>query len=126
MLGTGFGGACGEPGRTTQDKLRFLLVLHNHQPLGNFDEVIQALTDRAYRPLLEAIHARPALKFTLHLSGPLLLWLERRAPDYLDLIGELVQRGRLELLSGGLYEPILAAIPHEDRIAQITLMSERV
>lgn len=121
-----FGGACGEPGRTIQGKLRFLLVLHNHQPLGNFDEVIQTLTEQAYRPLLEAIHARPALKFTLHLSGPLLLWLERRAPDYLDLIGELVQRGRLELLSGGLYEPILAAIPHEDRIAQITLMSERL
>lgn len=116
MLGTG----------SAQDKLRFLLVLHNHQPLGNFDEVIQALTDRAYRPLLEAIRARPALKFTLHLSGPLLLWLERRAPDYLDLIGELVQRGQLELLSGGLYEPILAAIPHEDRIAQITLMSEHL
>ncbi|MBI2882665.1 MAG: DUF1926 domain-containing protein [Candidatus Methylomirabilis oxyfera] len=116
MLGTG----------SAQDKLRLLFVLHNHQPLGNFDEVIQALTDRAYRPLLEAIHDRPALKFTLHLSGPLLLWLERRATDYLDLIGELVQRGRLELLSGGLYEPILAAVPHEDRTAQITLMSERL
>ncbi|MDE2059034.1 MAG: DUF1926 domain-containing protein [candidate division NC10 bacterium] len=111
---------------SVQDKLRFLFVLHNHQPLGNFDEVIQALTDRAYRPLLEAIRTRPALKFTLHLSGPLLLWLERRAPDYIDLIGELVQHDRLELLSGGLYEPILAAIPHEDRIAQITLMSERL
>ncbi len=115
-----------KPFDSVQDKLRFLLILHNHQPLGNFDEVIQALTDRAYRPFLEAIHARPALKFTLHLSGPLLLWLERRAPDYLDLIGDLVQRGRLELLSGGIYEPILAAIPHEDRIVQISLMSERL
>jgi len=107
-------------------KLRFLLVLHNHQPLGNFDQVIQALTDSAYRPFLEAIAARPALTFTLHLSGPLLLWLERRAPDYLDLIGELVQSGRLELLGGGMYEPVLAAIPHDDRIAQVTLMSERL
>lgn len=114
------------PGNAVQDRLRFLFVLHNHQPLGNFDEVIQALTDRAYRPLLEAVRARPTLKLTLHVSGPLLLWLEHRAPDYLDLIGELVQCGRLELLAGGLYEPILAAIPHEDRIAQITLMSERL
>jgi alpha-amylase len=112
--------------RPAQDKLRLLLVLHNHQPLGNFDEVIQTLTDRAYRPLLEAIYSRPTLKFSLHLSGPLLLWLERQAPDYLDLIGDLVQGGRLELLSGGLYEPILAAIPHEDRVAQITLMGERL
>jgi len=108
------------------DRLRFLLVIHNHQPLGNFDDVIQALTDRAYRPFLEAIRARPSLKLTLHLSGPLLLWMERQAPDYLDLVGELVQRGQVELLLGGLYEPILAAIPHDDRVAQITLMGERL
>lgn len=116
----------GQTDDSVQGKLRFLFVLHNHQPLGNFDEVIQALTDRAYRPLIEAIVARPSLKCTIHVSGPLLLWLERRAPKYLDLLGELVQRGRLELLSGGLYEPVLAAIPHEDRIAQITLMNERL
>src|SRR3972149_1753452 len=75
------------------DKLRFLLVLHNHQPLGNFDDVIQGLMDKAYRPFLEAIRSRPALKLTLHVSGPLLLWLEHRASDYLDLVGGLVQRG---------------------------------
>ncbi|MBF8278600.1 MAG: putative 4-alpha-glucanotransferase (Amylomaltase) (Disproportionating enzyme) (D-enzyme), partial [candidate division NC10 bacterium] len=89
-----------------QDRLRFLLVLHNHQPLGNFDGVIQRLMDKAYRPFLEAIRDRPALKLTLHVSGPLLLWLERQASDYLDLVGELVQRGQVELLMGGLYEPI--------------------
>lgn len=108
------------------DKLRFLLVLHNHQPLGNFDDVVQRLMDKAYRPFLEAIRDRPALKLTLHVSGPLILWLERRASDYLDLVGELVQRGQVELLTGGLYEPILSAIPYEDRVAQIDLMSERL
>jgi alpha-amylase/alpha-mannosidase (GH57 family) len=109
-----------------QDRLRFLFVLHNHQPLGNFDGVIQTLMERAYRPLLEAVGGRPAIKLTLHLSGPLLLWLERRASDYLDLVGELVQRGQAELLMGGLYEPVLAAISHEDRVTQIDLMGERI
>src|ERR1700675_4055883 len=112
--------------RGLTDRLRFLLVIHNHQPLGNFDEVIHALMDSAYRPFLEAIRDRPAIKLTLHVSGPLLLWMEHRAHDYLDLVGELVQRGQVELLLGGLYEPILAAIPHDDRVAQITLMAERL
>ncbi len=112
--------------RGLTDRLRFLLVIHNHQPLGNFDEVIHALMDRAYRPFLEAIRDRTAIKLTLHVSGPLLLWMEHRAHDYLDLVGELVQRGQVELLLGGLYEPILAAIPHDDRVAQITLMAERL
>jgi hypothetical protein len=108
------------------DKLRVLLVIHNHQPLGNFDAVIQDLTERAYRPFLSAIRDRPSLKLTLHVSGPLLLWLERHAPDYVDLIGELVQRRQVELLGGGLYEPILAAIPHQDRVAQITMMRDHL
>jgi len=108
------------------DKLRFLLVVHNHQPLGNFDEVIQALTERAYRPFLTAIRDRPSLKLTLHVSGPLLLWLERQVPDYIDLVGELVQRRQIELLGGGLYEPILAAIPDQDRVAQIALMGDHI
>ncbi|MGH7409948.1 MAG: hypothetical protein ACREJ6_02645, partial [Candidatus Methylomirabilis sp.] len=107
-----------------QGRLRFLFVVHNHQPTGNFDDVIQALTDRSYRPFLTAIRDRPALKLTLHISGPLLLWMERHAHDYLDLVGELVQRRQVELMLGGLYEPILAAIPREDRVAQITLMSD--
>ncbi len=111
---------------TPVDKLRFLLVVHNHQPLGNFDVVIRALTNRAYRPFLSAIRDRPSLKITLHLSGPLLLWMERLAPDCLDLVGELVERRQVEMLAGGFYEPILAAISHEDRVAQITLMSERI
>jgi len=94
--------------------------------MGNFDEVIRALTDRSYRPFLTAIRDRPALKLTMHLSGPLLLWMERHAHDYLDIVGELVQRRQVELLLGGLYEPILAAIPPEDRVAQLTLMGELV
>jgi len=33
----------------SQDQLRFLFILHNHQPLGNFDEVIRAKSGRGRR-----------------------------------------------------------------------------
>jgi hypothetical protein len=108
------------------DRLRFLFVVHNHQPLGNFDSVMEVLTERAYRPFLSAVRDRRTLKLTVHLSGPLLLWLEKRARDYFDLVGELVERGQVELMLGGMYEPILAAIPPDDRVAQIALMSDLV
>ncbi|MGH7410822.1 MAG: alpha-amylase/4-alpha-glucanotransferase domain-containing protein, partial [Candidatus Methylomirabilis sp.] len=55
---------------------------------------------------------------------PLVLGMERPAHDFLELVGELVQRRQVELMLGGMYEPILAAIPREDRVAQITLMSD--
>ena len=107
-------------------KLRLLFGVHNHQPLGNFDGVIQGLVEKAYRPFLEALKAFPPLKIALHVSGPLFLWLEEKDPAYLDAVGELVSRGQVELLLGGLFEPILTAIPRQDRLGQLHLMRERL
>ena len=61
-----------------------------------------------YRPLLERLTEREFLPAVLHLSGPLLEWLEAHEPGYLDQLGRLAADGRLELLLAGFYEPILA------------------
>lgn len=106
--------------------LRFVFVLHNHQPVGNDPRVIGEVARVAYRPLLEALAAVPWFRHSLHLSGPLLEWLERSDAAYLDRLGEMVARGQVELLTGGLYEPVLASIPSEDRRAQIAGLSERL
>ena len=47
----------------------------------------------------------------LHLSGPLLEWLEINEPAYLDRLAGLARSGKLELLLSGFHEPILAALP---------------
>lgn len=106
--------------------LRLAFVLHNHQPVGNDPEVIAEVARVAYRPLLEALASAPWFRHSLHISGPLLAWLERSDAAYLDRLGELVARGQVELLTGGLYEPVLASIPGEDRRAQIAGLSERL
>lgn len=106
--------------------LHFVFALHNHQPVGNDPRVIGEVARAAYRPLLDALSAAPWFRHTLHLSGPLLEWLERSDTAYLDRLGEMVARGQVELLTGGLYEPVLASIPSEDRRAQIEGLSERL
>src|SRR3990172_7053643 len=88
--------------------LYFLFGIHNHQPVGNFDEVIRDALDRAYFPFLQLMREFPDIRFTVHTSGTLLSLLESSRPAYLDLPGELVDRGQVELLGGGLYEPILS------------------
>ncbi len=106
--------------------VRFAFGLHIHQPVGNFDSVFEQHLADVYRPLLEHLETADCFPFTLHLSGPLLCWLEDHAPDLIDTIGVLVADSRVELLASGYDEPILAALSGEDRADQIGRMREKL
>lgn len=99
--------------------LRFCFGVHLHQPVGNFDSVFEQHLAEVYQPLLDALARGDAWPVAMHLSGPLLEWLEEHAAPFLDQIGTHVAAGRLELLCAGHDEPILAVLPHEDRQEQI-------
>jgi len=99
-------------------------VLHLHQPVGNFDHVIREHSDRVYRPLLERLFAGNIAPLGLHVSGPLLAWMEREDPALLEAIGGQVQAGNVELLTSGRYEPILASLSPADRLAQLEWMTQ--
>lgn len=103
--------------------VRFIFGVHNHQPVGNFDFVIEEAYRRAYRPFLELVSGTPWFKFALHNSGCLWEWLQSRHPEYLDLVRALAQRGQVELIGGGFYEPVLPAIPERDRQGQLAMMA---
>ena len=59
------------------EPLRFVFGMHNHQPVGNFDYVFADHVRDVYKPFLERIAAHGFLPVALHISGPLLEWLER-------------------------------------------------
>lgn len=99
--------------------LRFCFGLHLHQPVDNFDSVFEQHLSDVYDPLLAALETGAAWPVAMHLSGPLLDWLEARAPRFLDRLGEHAAAGRLELLCAGYDEPILAVLPRDDRIEQV-------
>jgi 4-alpha-glucanotransferase len=103
--------------------IRLVMVLHGHQPVGNFDHVFQMAYDKCYRPVLDLLNAHPGVKTGFHISGPLFEWIERSQPDCMDMLGGMVERGQIELLSGGFFEPLLASIPARDARGQIFLMN---
>ncbi len=105
------------------DRLAFCFGVHNHQPVGNFEHVLEEATVRAYRPFLERLHARPEVRLTVHCTGSLLEWLRAHEPRTFDLLGALASRGQVELLTGGFYEPILAILPDPDKRGQIERLS---
>jgi alpha-amylase len=97
--------------------------VHNHQPIGNFDSVLAETTAYAYQPFFERLRARTEVRLTVHCTGSLLQWLRAHARPTFDLIGELAAGGRIELLTGGFYEPILAILPDADKRGQIERLS---
>jgi 4-alpha-glucanotransferase len=99
--------------------IRLVLALHNHQPVGNFDHVFQQAYDDSYRPFLDVFERYESLKMSLHVSGSLMEWLDVHRPEYVDRLASLVDQGRVEILGGAFFEPILSLIPARDRVGQI-------
>ncbi|HEX5239611.1 MAG TPA: 4-alpha-glucanotransferase, partial [Candidatus Limnocylindrales bacterium] len=107
-------------------RIALALVLHNHQPVGNFGWVIEDVFEHAYAPMLAALERHPRIRVGLHYSGPLLAWLADQRPDFLPRVRALVERGQVEVLGGGLAEPILPAIPARDRLGQLVALADLV
>jgi 4-alpha-glucanotransferase len=105
-------------------RIALALAIHNHQPVGNFGWVIRQVFEQAYRPMLEAIERHPSIRLSLHYSGPLLDWFGHEQPAFLERIRALATSGRVELLGGGYYEPILASLPERDRVGQLESMAD--
>jgi hypothetical protein len=108
----------------TTHPVQFLLGVHVHQPVGNFDHVFAQHVDDVYLPFLRALEERDAFPLTLHISGPLIEWLRDHDRRYLDLVGRLAADGKIELMLAGRYEPILAMLPRQDRVEQIAWMRD--
>jgi alpha-amylase len=104
--------------------LRLVLVLHNHQPIGNFDGVFEQAYQDSYLPFLNVFERYESLRIALHTSGSLMEWLDANHPDYVDRLGGLVASGRIEIVGGAYFEPILTMIPSRDRIGQITAYTQ--
>jgi alpha-amylase len=104
-------------------KLHLVLLLHAHQPVGNFDEVFERTYQRAYLPFLNCLERHPGVRLGLHYSGPLLEWIEKAHPEFFDLLRALVGCDQVEMVGGGFYEPILVSIPPVSQQEQILRMA---
>jgi 4-alpha-glucanotransferase len=83
------------------------------------DYVLEEAYARAYMPFFNVLKSFPEVKLNLHFSGYLFSWLSEHKPDYIELLKKMKRRGQLEIVSGGMYEPVLALLSEEDGISQI-------
>jgi len=103
--------------------INLLIGVHNHQPVGNFLSVFEKAYLSAYKPFIEIMDRHPSVKWVLHCSGVLWDYLKENHPEYLKIVKDMIERGQLELLTGGYYEPILSILPDRDKVGQLKKMN---
>ncbi|MDH4129162.1 MAG: DUF1926 domain-containing protein [Spirochaetota bacterium] len=106
--------------------IHFVLGIHCHQPVGNFDFVFESAHNKSYYPFLKMLSQFPNIKCTVHYSGVLFDWVKLNKPETHELIVSLTKRNQLEIMTGGFYEPILTTISEEDQIGQIKMLTNYI
>ncbi|MEZ0394417.1 MAG: alpha-amylase/4-alpha-glucanotransferase domain-containing protein [Desulfurococcaceae archaeon] len=101
----------------------FVFALHFHQPYGQIRAVSEGIFSRSYALLIEVMEEYSDLDFVVHVSGPLLLYLRERHPEWLGSLRRLAEAGTVELLSGTFGEAVLSLFP-EDAERQIKRYAE--
>ncbi len=106
------------------DKMNLIFVVHNHQPVGNFGHIFETAYERSYKPFIDILEKFPKIRIGLHISGPVYEWIVENRPEFIDRLKIFCEEGRIEMLSGGFYEPMLSILSKEDIYGQIRMMNE--
>lgn len=106
--------------------INLLLGVHNHQPVDNWDHVIEDAYQKCYKPFLDVLEAHPGVKMATHYTGYLLDWLVDKHPELIEQLQRLIQKGQVEMFTGGYYEPVLPIIPDDHKVGQIRKLTQRI
>lgn len=106
--------------------INLILGNHNHQPVGNFGFVFESTYQKAYKPFLDMLEKYKDIKFNFHYTGSLLSWIEKNHPEHIEKLKNLAKEKRIEIQSGGFYEPIMPSIPDRDKDIQIKKLNDYI
>lgn len=106
--------------------VNLIILIHCHQPVGNFDKVFVEAFEKSYLPFIEVLEKHPTINLSLHYSGSLLDWLSEKRPEFINKLRTLIKKGQVEIFAGGYYEPILTLIPENDALGQIELLRAKI
>ena len=107
-------------------KVSLLFGVHMHQPVDNFGWSVEEAIELCYGPFFKTMVQFPEFKFCVHCSGWLLDEIRVKQPAIFKNMRELTQKGSIEWLSAGYYEPVLSSIPSRDRQAQINKLNNYI
>ena len=78
------------------EKTTLLFGIHMHQPIDNFQWVIEHAINVCYAPFFDVVSKYPTFKFSVHCSGWLMEQIEKSYPKLYKQIVMLAKNGSIE------------------------------
>lgn len=105
--------------------MRWANFLHIYQPAAQQQDILEAVVNQSYRPLLSGIKSQKHIRLTFNVSGALLELLDTYGyHDLIDILREAGDEGRIEFTSSAKYHAILPFLSSEEMLRQITANDE--
>ena len=98
---------------------------HIYQPSGQQPDILEAVVEQSYRPILEAIKNQKNVSLSLNINGALLELFDKHGYyDLIETLKNLLDEGRLEMTGCAKYHAFLPLIEKDEIIRQIKLNDE--
>ena len=78
---------------------------------------------KVFKSTLTFLYSHPDFYLSIAFTGPQLDYYERKHPESVELLKDLLSRKQIEIIGGGYYAPIFPLIYPSDRAGQIEKMS---
>lgn len=79
-----------------------------------------------YKPAAKFLYSHPAFSMTFAFNGVQLEFLQKKYPEFIELLRELISRKQIEILGGGYYDPAFPLLFPMDRTGQIELLTSEI
>ncbi len=99
--------------------------LHFYQPISQQPDILEAVVNQSYRPILKNLLKRPEVKLTLNFTGALIELFDRhKYHDLIDILKKLGEREQIEFTGSAKYHAFLPLIEDKEIIRQIKANNE--
>jgi alpha-amylase/alpha-mannosidase (GH57 family) len=105
--------------------MKWANFLHIYQPADQQPDILRAIVDQCYRPIISHIANAENIKITLNITGALIELFDKNG--YRDIIEQLKQageQGKIEFTSSAKYHGFLPLLSDEDIVRQIKANDE--
>ena len=100
--------------------MKWANFLHMYQPAGQQPDILAAVVNQSYRPILEGLKKNPKARLTLNINGVLLEMFDQYGyRDLIDIIRHLAGEEQIELTGSAKYHALLPFISEEEIIRQV-------
>src|SRR3989344_2395148 len=99
--------------------------LHFYKPAEQQPDVLEAIVEQSYRPLIRGLKEHQRVRLTVNINGTLLELFDKYGyKDLIDGLGELSKEGRIEFTSSIKYHALAPFLSENEMIRQIKLNDE--